>query len=457
MKDPARKSRTRVTRSLMGVAAAVVLALIVVVALEVIAFKHNLRLDCSVQRKFSLPGPTVELLQCLDKDVSFTVYYRGGARKQYEDLFRLFSLHTSHIRYRLVHLDRHPAEARLNGITAYGQSLVECDGRRSLLRSTDESSIARVVLEAVSEGRRTVYFTEGHGETDPYQACRALLRILEWAGWKVDRIAPGQSYPLADEHAVVVIAGPQSDFAPRELEHLQRYLQRGGSAIWLAEPFIAIPRADAFLVDLDLILKPDIVVDRQHRFQGGDPLTIIIPYLSDGPITGNLKDTLVFSATRSIGLREPLQRAADARYLAMSSAAAWTTDDQAAVRRDEAVFQEDRGRPGPVPVAALINLHGDGDPATSGGKTGSLLCAGDVDFISDPFFEMQGNQEFFINALRWLSGEKNLPGVRPVVEFPHHRLSKAEGFRLFVLAVVVLPGLCLLLGITVIVLRRWRA
>ena len=54
--------------------------------------------------------------------------------------------------------------ARSNGIRIYNAAMIEADGRRVLVQSTDEAEIALGIQRVLRERVITVCFVEGHGE-----------------------------------------------------------------------------------------------------------------------------------------------------------------------------------------------------------------------------------------------------------------------------------------------------
>ncbi|UCF56256.1 MAG: Gldg family protein, partial [Deltaproteobacteria bacterium] len=115
----------RLTTSWGGFILAVLLVLGFIACFEIIAFNHNVRLDLTPGQIYSLSEQTIKVLKNLEQDVQFTIFYKGGNRAYHEDFFSRLSIYSPRIKYRLIHLDRHPAKAKLYGVTGYDQMVAE--------------------------------------------------------------------------------------------------------------------------------------------------------------------------------------------------------------------------------------------------------------------------------------------------------------------------------------------
>src|SRR5262249_7118573 len=152
------------------------------------------------------------------------------------------------------------------------------------------------------------------------------------------------------ETNVLVIAGPQKDFLPEELQVLQRYLERPGQALVMLDPMRA-PALSAFLRRYAVALRADVVVDPGGRLYGGEYLTIQVPIeRAAHPILGPLDAPLLFSLTRSVRAVDGEAGMTAGLEFLHTSEQAWATLDTAVIDRGAAtlVAGRDRSRPGPV-------------------------------------------------------------------------------------------------------------
>ena len=107
---------------------------------------------------------------------------------------------------------------------------------------------------------------------------------------------------------------------------------------------------------------------------------------------------------------------------------------------------------------AEIGRPGDG----AGSRRGRMVVVGDSDFASDAYLDLLGNRDLALNAAAWAAGEESLAGTRtkkvPEVIRPLSPLVLTEGQAraIFLAGVVIEPGIVLVLGSTLVGLRRRR-
>jgi ABC-type uncharacterized transport system involved in gliding motility auxiliary subunit len=87
---------------------------------------------------------------------------------------------------------------------------------------------------------------------------------------------------------------------------------------------------------------------------------------------------------------------------------------------------------------------------------------GDADFASNGYLDLLGNRDLFLNSVSWLTDEEALIARRPkeIAEIARPLsplvVTERQAHMLFLLTVVVQPGLVLALGAGIVVMRRRR-
>lgn len=442
----------RLTRSWLGLILTGALVLGIAILLEIISFNHNVRFDLTPTQSYSLSEQTIDLLKRIDKDIKFTVFYRQGERIRYDELFRQLSLYTSHIKYTLIDLDRNPGQAKLQGISAYEQTLVEWEGKKELLSGPTEDKILRLIIKYIRPGKRGIYFTTGHGENSPQEKYRLLSDVLEAEGWQVGVLNLSEAaIPAGD--SVLVIGGSQRDFSDEELRKLTQYLDGGGKMMLLIEPFVRLPNINSFLEKYRIGLGDGIIVDTENKLLGSDYLAPLISNFAHSPITNSFKSPAIFFTARPLLIKAGGSRTDLISFLASSSPASWVRRGEEKSERID--FKEGVDLKGPVPVAIIANVPSGGNSRL--GKFGAVACFGDADFVSNEYIEMLANKNLFVNTVSWLGMERELVSNRPQkYEFPFHFLTKKQGLWIFWVLVVFLPALPLTIGLCIFIYRRWR-
>lgn len=426
----------------------------IAVALEIVSFRHNVRIDLTPTKSYSLAAQTVKVLRELDRDIRFAVFYKEGQRKDLGEFFARLSLYTPHVKYSLIDLDRNPAQAKLQNITTYGQTIVEYGGKRDVLSVPTEESVVTLLIKYLHQGKRRIYFTQGHGENSPDKEYSDLDRALRGEGWQVGVIdLSGKEAAVALKNSLLVVGGPQKDFDDGEIGQMANFLKGGGKLILMVEPFVRLPRLEALLAKFDIGLGSGVVVDSESRLMGGDFLSPLISNFAKGFVADSFTSPAIFPTARPVEIKEGGTDRIS--YLAKSSARSWVAREKISPGKGEVYFKAGVDRKGPVPVALMVVVTGAASERT--GTLGALLCFGDADFVNNQFIGMMANQDLFMNTVNWLEGVLDLISTRPQqYEYPYHYLTQKQGYLIFWLAVVIIPLIPLIMGVSVYLYRRRR-
>jgi len=426
----------------------------ITVALEIVAFRHNVRIDLTPTKSYSLAAQTIKVLRELDKDVRFAVFYKQGQRKELEEFFGRLSLYTPHLKYSLIDLDRNPAQAKLQNITTYGQTIVEYGGKKDVLSVPTEESVLGLLIKYSHKGKPKIYFTQGHGENSPDKEYSVLDKALRDEGWRVEMIDLSRKEAAdALKNSLLVVGGPQKDFYDEEIEQLASFLKGGGKVILMVEPFVRLPKLEALLAKFDIGLGDGVIVDSESKLMGGDLLSPLIPHFAEGFVADSFKHPAIFPTARPVEIKGEGKK--NTAYLAKSSAKSWIAREKISPAKGEAHFKEGVDRKGPVPVALIVVITGAAGERS--GPAGALLCFGDADFVNDQFIGMMANKDLFMNTVGWVVGTLDLISTRPQeYEYPYHYLTQKQGHLIFWLTVVAIPLIPLIIGVSVYLYRRRR-
>ena len=434
-------------------------ALGIILLLEIIAFNHNKRFDLTPGSRYSLSDQTRKILKALDRDIQFTVFYGHGERKGHDEFFGLLSDCSSHVKFRLVDLDRNPGQARLHGIAAYGQTVAESGSRKEMVDFPSEEKIINAVLRFTREQKPRIYFTEGHGEDELKKGYRTLSKALEAEGWQVEALNLSGKEGIPTEALVLIVGGPKTDFFDRQLQAIAQYIQRGGKVVFMVEPFSTLPRLSGFLKRYGIILGPGIIIDKENKLFGGDYLVPLIPYFAKGPITGSITSPCVFPTARSVEIEKEGRNEAGIvlGHLARSSHESWIKKAMDEKKKGKVDFEPGVDVKGPISVAVLATTPGSAGKDEKTGPEGMIVCFGDSDFVSNEFIDMGVNKDLFLNTVDWLAQEKDLISIRPKkYEYAFHHMTEEQGRWSFWFPVAIVPCIFLMIGVGMLMYRRWR-
>jgi len=453
MKAKDRASARRRLTPWVWFAASVLLCLGIAALLEIIAYERNQRLDLTPAEDFTLSEQTQKVLRGLKREVEFVTFYKGGDRARHEEFYRLLRISSPRVKYRLVHLDGNPAQAKMHGVTTYGQTLVKLGGQSLLISQPSEEKVLNALVRLTSGRVKTMLFSQGHGEQDPKGGFSALAKALGNEGWRVETVNLALREPPADPLAVLLVAAPRRDFLELEIRRLEEFLKQGGNLIFLFEPFSQTPRLEAFLAARGMALGRDIILDQTSKILGDDGLAPLIPLFAKGPITEALGSPAVFPSAGSITMTDA-ELNQETQYLAMSAKTSWATSRKSDLMKGGIAFQKGVDRQGPLPVAGLTSLK---KPEGAEKPGGGLALFGDSDFLSNSFLEVMANKDLFLNTANWLVKDQILISVRkPQYRHPRRHMTHSQTTWVFVICVVLLPLAAMLAGGLVLGYRKWR-
>ena len=440
-----------------------------VAALAIAALSlHDAQLDLTRERAYTPAPQALEVARRLERPVRVTYYYQGtdpNARRAL-DMLALMADENPLLEVSGVDPDKQPSLARTAGIKLYNAALIEAQGRRVLVHSTDEREFAIGIQRALRERRVTLCFVEGHHElpVDNREFMNEVERVgghahddadsmviettargvgrwrrsLEGLGYDVRRIVLAQGDGVPADCAAVVVAGPRAPWAPAESVALRRHLADGGATLLLLDVgFTPDPGLASLLSALGVELRDAVVVDDVSHY-GTDAQTVAVTGYEPHPITERVAYTF-FPGVRPLGLSAtttaavtPLVRSSGASTLQSGTA---TTDAAPAASQVLAVASEGR-------------LDGST-------KEFRALVVGDADFLANPHYPYMANSDLALAMARWLVREEALVATAPhVPAMPLIMITEAQLSALYLALVLLLPGLAVGLGVLVWWRRR---
>jgi len=425
------------------------------VLINYIVYRHNPRFDLTPERRYSLSELTRTVLRSLDDELHATVFYRRQDLRSIQETLELFGRETPHFHFECIELEKNPARAQALGITGFGSGVLTYKGRREKVRHCDEENLLSAIIRLIEPGEKIVRFSQGHGEkeigeTDQKISYSAVRQALEGENYRVQELVLVQADSIPEDTLVLVIAGPQKDFLPREIDMIDAYLRRGGRALMLLDP-VPLPEIEGYLGRLGIELARDFVIDLRSKLMNFDHLTPVIMPAKSHPVARYLNQATVFPLCRSVVPKHP----DTGEVIAWSGPESWAERDTRSVHEDRARFDPSEDMRGPVPVAVACSVPGSGE----GRAEGCLVVIGNSHFATNHYLNVLGNKDFFQNTVNWLAEKKTLMAPRTGQsrsQMSMFFLTENEGRLVFWSAVVVQPALVLLCGVWVALWRRLR-
>ena len=431
-------------------------ALLIVV--QMIVNNHNYRFDFTSQGDLSVTPLTKKILKEVETPVHVVGFYQEDERGQMEKVLEMYQLASDQFSYELHNLDRSPGLAKKYGINAYGNAVVETNGKSKKLAYPSEESLINAILSLTSAEQKVVYFVTGQGEhelkgTEPDCPCYGLVKeSLEAENFVVKSLlfAGGKAVPADAD--VLVIGGPKVDFSAAELEKLDEYVLGGGGLIIAVDPG-NFDRLAGLLEKYGVVLGDDVVVDTEEYLIEKSPLVPLVPFYLSHPITEGFTIPMVVSVARSVEKSTAAPEGVTVKALARSSEKSWAETDTVGAVSGSFKYTPGVDNRGPVTVAVVSEVGEEGK------KKGKMVVFGDSDFLLNWYFVLAGNKDFFLNTLHWMTEDESLISTRrkepsaedmlPVYLEPMHA-------RLIFMGIVILQPLAVLAAGGVIAWRRRR-
>jgi ABC-type uncharacterized transport system involved in gliding motility auxiliary subunit len=399
-----RKLRLRLTvQSALFVA--LFFALVMLVAF--IAGEYRKEWDVTRAARNSLSQGTLDVLRQLDGPVSVTAYAvakdpaGNNIHKAIEERLRPYRRAKPDMKLTLVDPREDPRRAQAAQIRTPNVLTIEYRNRVEQLALADfsEQNFAGVLLRLLRGSASLVLALEGHGERKLDGIASHDLgefgRQLQQRGVKVNSLNLALAQEVPANAALLVIASPQTEVQPEEVEKIQRYLKAGGNLLWLIDPE-PLRGLDPIGESLGLVLTPGTVVDFAARPRNGPPVFAVATSYANHPVTAGFRYNTLFPYARQIGFAEmedwratPLIEVAPRGWVEMGPL------------DEKPTFDKTHDLPGPVTIAVAFER-------TAGERQQRVIVIGNGAFLSNTFLGSGGNLQLGIAMVNWLTAQDTL-------------------------------------------------
>lgn len=437
-------------RTRMASAGTAVLLVTLAALLAWLSHRHPVEADWTSAGRHTLSPASVELLGKLTGPLEITAYAREEPElrdvvRRFTDRYRRYK---PDISLHFVNPDVVPDEVRSLGVTINGELVLKYQGRVEHVRSDSEQEFTNALLRMLRAGERWLAFIEGHGERSAVgQANHDLslwARQLKQRGYRFQPVNLATTRAIPDNTSVLIIAGPQSPFLPGEVDLILRYLEQGGSLLWLPEP-AATQGLDALATALGFRLPAGIVIDTAGQLLGLNDPTIALITASLYGAHPALKDFTLTTFLPTAGAILPLSGSAWALMPLLSTGNhAWL---ETGALQGEVHMDAGADLPGPLTVGAALTRLGPGDQTAAEQRAVVVV---DGDFLSNAYVSNSANLELGLRLVNWLSRDEELISIpaRTSGDTQLQMNSTLLGL-LGMLFLLVLPLTFLVAGITV--------
>ena len=412
-------------------ATSVLVVLGILVAINYIGAKQNKRWDLTANKQFSLADQSRNVLAKLDAPLQVQVFAQEPEFPRYQDKMKEYEYASKNISTEYIDPDKKPTVAKQNQIQQYGTIIFNYKGRTERVTSDTEQDITTGIIKVVTGQQKKIYFTQGHGEKDSGSAERdgynAIAGALGRENYTVDKVVIAQQGAVPDDAAVVIVAGPRTDFFQPEVDALKTYLGKGGKLLLELDPpdkpdSPPLTNLIALAHDWGMDVGNDVVVDvsGMGRLIGTD---VSVPVAANYPshaITQRFNFLTAYPLSRSVTVVSGGVGGHTAQSFIETSPRSWAeTDIKALAASGQVAMDESKGdKKGPVSIAGAVSAPVTAPDAKQAEADAPkpetrVVVIGDADFAANAGLGIQGNRDLFMNIIGWLSQQENLISIRP--------------------------------------------
>ena len=315
----------------------VVLAAIGLTALANVALVlHDAYIDLTREKIFTPSSQAMAVVDRLQDPVRLTYFYRGQdpAGRRLKDVLEVMGRRNFRLQVRTVDPDREPSLAQSYGVRLANSAILEAEGRKLVVQTTDESDVAIGIQRILREKVITACFLEGHNELpmDNFEfhthlegvaghshddasskliqttghGIGRLRRALEAQGYETRKVILATSPSVPEVCQVLIVANPRTTFLPGESAALEAYLQRGGSLFAMFDlGFVPEPHLATLLENLGVQLAQEAVVDPLSHYSTDAEMVAVTAY-DQNPITRSVSMTF-YPGVRPLISVQPVQ------------------------------------------------------------------------------------------------------------------------------------------------------
>ena len=476
---------TNMLYQLAVVAAGICVAVLANVAITL----HDVHIDLTREKTYTPSDQAMTVIKELQQPVSLTYFLRAqdpGSQRM-RTVLEQMARSNPRLKLRVIDPDTEPAAARNAGLRTANTAVLEADGRRVQVETTDERQIAISIQRLLRTDLQTVCFLDGHNElpidnfefhthlesladhshddasaavvTTAGHGVGRLRRALEAQGYEVRKVTLATGPGLPPACTLLVLAGPRTTFLPAESLAITHFLEGGGALLALLDlGFVPDPELARLLDRFGLKLPSQVIVDPLSHYATDAEMVAVTSY-GPSPITRNLSMSF-FPGVRPLIevppapglLRTPLfssSRDSYVRQIDSTRASGAVPSPGTRSESDSPVVTV--AETGPRLLGAAI--EGRLAAAAPNSVPMRAIVVGDSDFASNSFLPYLANSDLALAMTRWLLREERLTTVPTRIPVPPMIvLSNTQMRTIFLLIVIALPFLAVALGL----LTWWR-
>jgi ABC-type uncharacterized transport system involved in gliding motility auxiliary subunit len=432
----------------------------ILIIINYLVYNHNKSWDLTQDKENTLTQETVDMLKALPENVIAEAYFSSSTSSDSARaiLNQYKTESAGKFEFEFIDPVKNPVAAQNANITTDGTVILRMGDHQELVTFLSEEQIDIALVKLINPQSRSVYFLSGHGEhditsSDQDNGLSTLKTMLESKNYVVTPLNLLLENKIPDDASVIIIDGPKKPLSQTEVGLLKAYLTSGKALILLQDSIAQYntgeaddPLADYIATDWGLVLNKDLIVDLNsstYTVAFGNPSSY-----GSSPITQNLGSmATMFPVARSIS--SSTVDGVTQTQLASTSTQSWGEMSLEDIENAGAKYDEGIDNPGPLALAYT---------AENTTNQSRLIVFGDTDFSVNGYFSSYGNSDLMVNTVDWATGQENLINLTPRTT-TERVLVTPKVYTLgliFLMVIIIIPGIVLLSGILVWIQRKKR-
>lgn len=407
-----------------------------VALLAYLSHEHTFQWDWTVNQRNTLSATSRNLLKTLDKPLSFTVYAseKDNVRAPIEDLIQRYQRAYAQTKVQWINPELEPALARELGINEDGVVMIHYGDRSERLTQPNEQAYSNAIQRLARSAERWLVFLSGHGERNPLG--EANFDLGEWGkqlkakGIKLQPLNLAEQPRIPDNAAALVIASPQVDLLPGEVQIIIDYVKKGGNLLWLADPG-SLHKLRPLAQELGVQMLAGTIVDANTQLFGiSDPGIAMVSQYPRNELTRNFNLLTLFPRARALFTHNSVNGSGskDAttgnnphwknQPFLMTLPRSWM---ETGPLNGEITYDKNSDVKGPLVIGLTLTRDVPNEPAAAAGNAANtgkasakavkqqrVVIVGDGDFLSNSYVGNGGNMDLGLHIANWLTHDDRL-------------------------------------------------
>lgn len=474
-----------------------ILAALILVMVNYVAFKHYTHKDLSQSQFYTLSPKTKDVLKELDSPISVYTFLNEANQAQSDEISNLLKEYQMAAGKNMTLEKIDPAYDIKRAADL--QKQLHFDGNDHLVIFTykdrsprfvkqedlfdlnpmtgqvgafkGEQQLTAAIIGLVEGKSSRIYFTEGHGEhsiqdTSSAQGYGGIAALLKNENVETANLNLAQKGDVPADADAVVIAGPVIAFSSLEEEALDKYLANNGKLFVLLDPYVTLG-LDDLLKKYGIKYEDDLVLYRAMTASGSQ-ITVPLSLIYQGgfaaqPITAkfaqnNFNMQIYDARSITLAASDPSAPASKTQFLLQTDADAWGwVSKSGAPPADpkQLTFNRTTDIAGPITIAAQYDGGMTTDPETKATMFATRIVAvGCSKFLENDTADNVG-ANFFTNSIDWLVKKNAVLDIAPKKPQEYGVSLNPISYRTVVwTAAFFIPGAALVFGIATWFSRR---